>query len=158
MQIFSLLMQLFMGHIVSSLHLLKESIFFFVCILNLVFKFDLCVFFPHLLNFPENCFSQILLCFSYFYKGRSLFLTFVLHRGSCLRSMLTFFLQSGLEVNHSYEKTLTENAKGNLHSKAMYASSKQNVNHSQAQMCLNSEGNRNRARNSQNRGGGGRFI
>ena len=36
---------LFMGHIVSSLHLLKEKIFFFMCIINLVFKFDLCVFF-----------------------------------------------------------------------------------------------------------------
>ena len=35
--IFALLMQLFMGHIVSSLHLLKEIIFFFMCILNLVF-------------------------------------------------------------------------------------------------------------------------
>ena len=30
--------------------------------------------------------------------------------------------------------------------------------HSQAQMCLNSEGNRGRARNSHSRGGGGRFI
>ena len=43
-QIFSLLIQLFMGHIVSNLHLLKEIIFFFMCILNLVFKFGLFVF------------------------------------------------------------------------------------------------------------------
>ena len=35
-QIFSLFMQLFMGHIVSSLHLLKERIFFLKCILTLV--------------------------------------------------------------------------------------------------------------------------
>ena len=57
--------------------------------------------------------------------------------------MLTFFLQSRLEVNNSYEKTLIENAEGNLHSMAMYASSnqKQNVNHLQAQMCLNLGGN-----------------
>ena len=37
MQIFSLLMQLFMGHVVSSLHLLKKRIFFFMCVrLNLI--------------------------------------------------------------------------------------------------------------------------
>ena len=74
--------------------------------------------------------------------------------------MLTFFLQSKLEVNNSHEKNLIENAEGNLHSMAMYASSnqKQNVNHSQAQMCLNSGGNPGRARNSHNHGRGGRFI
>ena len=33
-QIFSLLMHLFMGHVVSSLHLLKERIFVFMCNLN----------------------------------------------------------------------------------------------------------------------------
>ena len=75
----SLLMQLFMGHIVSSLHLLKERIFFFMCILNLVFKFGLCLFTFPLLNFSQNLF-----CFSYFYRGRSLVLTFVVHRESCL--------------------------------------------------------------------------
>ena len=36
-QIFSLLMHLFMGHIVSSLHLLKERIFVFMCNLNFLF-------------------------------------------------------------------------------------------------------------------------
>ena len=79
-------MQLFMGHIVSSLHLLKERIFFFMCILNLVFKFGLCVFiFPTSYIFPQNnFFPKHLFCVSYFYRGRSLFLTFVLHRGSCL--------------------------------------------------------------------------
>ena len=57
MQIFSLLMQLFMGYIVSSLHLFKERIFFFMCILNLVFKFGLCVFiFPTSKIFPKTCF------------------------------------------------------------------------------------------------------
>ena len=70
-QIFSLLMRLFMGHIMSSLHLLKERIFFFMCILNLVFKFGLCLFiYPHLRNFPPNCFFQNMFCFSYFYRGR----------------------------------------------------------------------------------------
>ena len=73
------------GHIVSCLHLLKERIFFFICILNLVFKFGLCLFtFPLLLNFSQNCFSQNLFCFSYFYRRRSLFLTFVVHKGCCL--------------------------------------------------------------------------
>ena len=38
-QIFSLLMHLFMGHIVSSLHLLKERIFVFMCNLNFLFIF-----------------------------------------------------------------------------------------------------------------------
>ena len=33
-QIFSLLIHLFMGHVVSSLHLLKERIFVFMCNLN----------------------------------------------------------------------------------------------------------------------------
>ena len=48
---------LFMGHIVPSLHLLKERIFFFVCILNFVFKFGLCVFiFPTSKIFPKTCF------------------------------------------------------------------------------------------------------
>ena len=96
MQIFSLLMQLFMSHIVSSLHLLKERIFVFMC--NLIFffffKLGLCVFnFPHLLNFPQNCFPQNcfyqnLFCFSYFYRGRNLFLTFVALRGSCFLDSL----------------------------------------------------------------------
>ena len=54
---------MFIGHIVSSLHLLKERIFFFVCILNLVFKFGLCLYFPHLLYFPQNYFSQHSGCF-----------------------------------------------------------------------------------------------
>ena len=98
MQIFSLLMQLFMGHIVSSLHLLKKRIFVFMCKLKFLFlffvlfcffvffflKLGLCVFnFPHLLNFTQNCFSQNLFCFPYFYRGRNLFLTFVVLRGSC---------------------------------------------------------------------------
>ena len=88
-QIFSLLMQLFMGHIVSSLHLLKERIFIFMCILNLVFfMFGMCVFIypppPTPFIFPQNCFSQNLFCFSYFYRVRNFFLTCVVHRGSCL--------------------------------------------------------------------------
>ena len=44
--------------------------FAFMCILNLVFKFGLCLFiYPHLLNFPQNLF-----CLSYFYRERNLFL------------------------------------------------------------------------------------
>ena len=65
---------------------LKREYFFFMCILNLVFKFGLCVFiFPTSYIFPQNnFFPKHLFCVSYFYRGRSLFLTFVLHRGSCL--------------------------------------------------------------------------
>ena len=62
-------MHLFMGHIVSNLHILKERIFVFKCILSLIFKFGLYLFsFPHLLNFSQNLF-----CFSYFYRRRKLF-------------------------------------------------------------------------------------
>ena len=119
----------------------------------------------HFAFISQKLFFPNMFCFSYLYRGRNLFLNFVLHRGvvalhrgSCLRSTLAFFLQSGLKVNHSYEKTLIENAEENFHSKAMYASSNQNVNHSQAQMCLHSEGSRGRARNSNYYCGGGRFI
>ena len=71
MQIFFLLMQLFMGHIVSSLHLLKERIFFFMCILNLVFfMFGMCVFiFPHL----QNVFPKTFFVFPIFIGGEACF-------------------------------------------------------------------------------------
>ena len=111
MQIFSLLMQLFMGHIMSGLHLLKKRIFVFMCKLKFLilflffvlfcfvlfcfffFKLGLCVFnFPLLLNFtqncfPQNCFSQNLFCFSYFYRGRNLFFPKV-------ASLILYFLLS----------------------------------------------------------------
>ena len=63
------------GSIVSYLHLLKERIFFFMCILNLIFfKLGLCVFnYSPVLNFPQNCFSKNLFCFSYFYGGKRVF-------------------------------------------------------------------------------------
>ena len=92
-------MQLFIGHIVSCLHLLKERIFFLHVSPHLnFFKFGLCVFiFSHLLKFPQNCFSQHLFCVSYFYRGRKVFFPLLfmlggvvaLHRGSCL-----YFIQS----------------------------------------------------------------
>ena len=70
-----------MGHIVSSLHLLKEKIFVFMC--NLIFFcVGLCLFsFPHLLNFPLYCFSQNMFCFSYFYRGEACFLSLLFIRG-----------------------------------------------------------------------------
>ena len=94
---------------VSSLHLLKERIFFFMCILNLVFffflKFGVCVFiYPHLLYFPQNCFFQNLFCFSYFYRGRKLFLksmlfigVVVLHRESCLYFLWSWIVLCSLD-------------------------------------------------------------
>ena len=91
----SVCMHLFMDHIVSRLHILKERIFVFMCILTffLFLKFGLCLFiFPHLLHFSQSYFSQNLFCFSYFYRGRKLVLkpvlfirrVITLHRGSCL--------------------------------------------------------------------------
>ena len=66
-------MHLIMGHIVSSLHILKERIFFFMCILSLfyfIFLLGLCLFsFPHLLNFSQTCFV-----FPNFIGGESCFL------------------------------------------------------------------------------------
>ena len=78
MQIFSLFMQLFMGHIVSSLHLLKEKIFFFMCILNLIFffffKFVLCVFiFPTSKIFPKTIFPKTCFVFPIFIGGEAYF-------------------------------------------------------------------------------------
>ena len=77
---------LFMGHRVSSLHILKRD-YFSSSESTIFLKFSLCVFtFPHLLNFPQNYFSQNLFYFSYFYRGRSSFLTFVIHREGCCSS------------------------------------------------------------------------
>ena len=60
-----------MDHIMASLHLLKERIFFFMCILNLVFfKTWFVSFFSPPPKFSQNCFSQHLFCVSYFYRGR----------------------------------------------------------------------------------------
>ena len=74
-------MQLLMGHIESSLHLLKERIFFLHVSPHLnFFKFGLCVFiFPHLLNFSQNLF-----CFSYFYRGINFFLNLCGSQGELL--------------------------------------------------------------------------
>ena len=91
----SVCMHLFMDHIVLRLHILKERIFVFMCILTFFcfLKFGLCLFiFPHLLDFSQSYFSQNLFCFFYFYRGRKLvskpvlFIRRViaLHRGSCL--------------------------------------------------------------------------
>ena len=87
-------MYLYMGHIVSSLYILKERIFVFMCILFFFFFGLLCVslFFPYLLNFPQNYSFQNMFCFSYFYRGRKLFLkpmlfiwgVVILHKESCL--------------------------------------------------------------------------
>ena len=81
-------MHLFMGHIVSSLHMLKERIFVFMCILNLFFKFGLCCFiFAHLQNFPKNLF-----CFFNFYRRRKLFLQLTLF----IRGVFALHRESGL--------------------------------------------------------------
>ena len=63
--------------------LLKESIFFFICILNLIFFSLVCVFlfFPTPFIFPQNLF-----CFSYFYGGRNFFFNLCGSQGSCCSS------------------------------------------------------------------------
>ena len=87
-QIFSLLDlsskdHMFMGHIVSNLHILKERVFFFMCILNLFFLSLVCVsLFSPPPKFSPKLFFPNVFCFSYCYRGRNLFLTFVVHRGS----------------------------------------------------------------------------
>ena len=87
MQIFSLLNATVYGsHSAMFAFYWKREYFFFMCILNLVFFLNLvCVFLfiPTPFIFPQNCFSQNLFCFSYFYRGRKVFLTFVVLRGSC---------------------------------------------------------------------------
>ena len=56
--------------------LLKERIFFLhvypqLSFFFFFFKLGLCLFiYPHPFIFPQNCFSQNLFCFSYFYRGR----------------------------------------------------------------------------------------
>ena len=68
--------------------LLKERIFFFMCILNLVFfKLGLCLFLYHqLLYFSPKLFFPKLVLFFLFLQGEKLFLTFVVLRGSCCSS------------------------------------------------------------------------
>ena len=70
-------MQLFMGHIVSCLHFIERENIFSSCVFSTQFFFLnlVCVFLfiPTPFIFPQNCFSQILFCFSYFYKGEIFF-------------------------------------------------------------------------------------
>ena len=63
----------------------KQEYFFLHMYPQLLLKNLVCVFsfIPTLFIFPQNCFSQNLFCFSYFYRGRIFFfLTFVVLRGS----------------------------------------------------------------------------
>ena len=63
---------LWVSHIASSLHILKERIFVFMYILNLFFFLVWFVFlfiFPHLLNFPETIFSKTCFIFPIFIEG-----------------------------------------------------------------------------------------
>ena len=65
--------------------LLKERIFFLHVYpqLSFFFKNLVCVFLfiPTPFIFPQNCFSQNLFCFSYFYRGRSLFFNLCCSQG-----------------------------------------------------------------------------
>ena len=71
-------MQLFMCHIVSCLHFIeRDNIFFSSCVSSTQFlkKNLVCVFLfiSTAFIFPQNCFSQNLFCFSYFYRGSNFF-------------------------------------------------------------------------------------
>ena len=88
----------------SSLHILKERILVFICILNL------CVsLFSPPSTFSQKLFFPNLLCFSYSYRGRKLFLKFVLFIGwvasifyradfFCVPLVLYFLLSSVVHV------------------------------------------------------------
>ena len=55
--IFSTHATVYGSHNVKFAFIERENFFFFMCILNLVFEFGLCLFiFPHLLYFPQNLF------------------------------------------------------------------------------------------------------
>ena len=83
--IFSTHATVYGSHSVKFAFIERENIFLYVYPQLNFFKIRLvCFSFPHLLIFLQNCFSQILFCFSYFYRGRSLFLILVIHRGSFL--------------------------------------------------------------------------
>ena len=78
MQIFSLLMQLFMGHIVSCLHLLKKRIFFLHVYPQLSFFFKKTWFVsfylsPPLLFFPKTVFPKTCFVFPIFIGGEVFF-------------------------------------------------------------------------------------
>ena len=87
-------MQLFVGHIVSSLHLLKERIFFSCVSSTLVFKFGLCLFyFPHLLNFfPKLFFPKLVLFFLFLWGEKSFFFVFVFLNLYCSQRELLLFI------------------------------------------------------------------
>ena len=89
--------------IVPCLHFIERQNIFSSCVSSTQFKKKkkkkknlVCVFLfiPTPFIFPQNYFSQNLFCFSYFYRGRNCFLTFVVLRGSCCSSQgkLSLFL------------------------------------------------------------------
>ena len=83
--IFSTHITVYGSHSVKFAFIERENIFLQVN--PHFFQYGLCLFiYPHLLNFPLNYFSQNLFCFSYFYRGRSFSLIFVVHKGSCCSS------------------------------------------------------------------------
>lgn len=93
-------MHLYMGHIVSSLHILK----IYVNPYLFCFYFGMLIFiFPHLLNFPQTIFPKNF----FFFRGRKLFLkpmlfieevAFIFYR--------TYFFWVSLIVSHFSQSTL----------------------------------------------------
>ena len=102
--------ELYMDHIVSSLHILKKRIqvFHMNPYLFIYFLLLVCVslFFSHLLNFP-HCFSKIIFIIPIFFKRRKLFSkTHALHRGSCLCFLSSLFILCSLECVFFFSSSL----------------------------------------------------
>ena len=96
-----------MGHIVSCLHILKERIFVFMCILTYFFKFGLyfVFFLPPPKYSPKLFFPKLVFFFPIFFRGRKLFFkTHAFHR---VLFMIRIFQPT--QTNKRAIKTMMEN-------------------------------------------------
>ena len=87
MQIFSLLMQLFIGHIMTCLHFIeRENIFLHVYPqLSFFLKLGLCLFlYPHSFYFPQKLFFPQLVLFFLFLQGEESFFYLYCSQGELL--------------------------------------------------------------------------
>ena len=107
--IFSTHATVYGSHNVMFAFIEKENIFLHVYPQLNFFQFGSCAFiFPRLLNFPQNCFSRNLFCFSNFCRGE-FFFTFVVLRGSCIYFLLLccvclIFIELSLSIRYKKEE------------------------------------------------------
>ena len=109
-QIFSLLMQLFMGHIVPYLHFIERENIFSLCVSSTQFLLKKTWFMsfylsPPPLLFPKTFFPKTCFVFPIFIGGE-IFLTFVVLRGSCCSSQGELLLFIGGVVSIFYRVEL----------------------------------------------------